>query len=55
LVFAALIAAFRKAVFLFGVPRWRPPRRSPGFDPRGIAFCYFAILLFFELAELRIP
>jgi hypothetical protein len=43
LVFAALIAAFRKAVFLFGVPRWRPPRRSPGFDPRGIAFCYFAI------------
>jgi hypothetical protein len=27
---------FRSTVFLFGVPRWRPPRRSPGFDPLGI-------------------
>src|ERR1700730_8941235 len=34
---AASIAAFMSAVFLFGVPRWRPPRLSPGFDPRGIA------------------
>jgi hypothetical protein len=29
--------AFLSAVFLFGVPRWRPPRLSPGFDPLGIA------------------
>jgi hypothetical protein len=34
---AAAIAAFRNAVFLLGVPRWRPPRRSPGNDPLGIA------------------
>src|ERR1700738_2245359 len=34
---AASIAAFMSAVFLFGVPRWRPPRLSPGFDPLGIA------------------
>src|ERR1700738_2365061 len=34
---AASIAAFMSAVFLFGVPRRRPPRLSPGFDPRGIA------------------
>ena len=27
------MAAFLNAVFLLGVPRWRPPRRSPGFDP----------------------
>jgi hypothetical protein len=39
---AAQMAAFFKTVLLFGVPRWRPPRRSPGFDPLGIA-----ILLFF--------
>jgi hypothetical protein len=45
----ALIAAFHKAVFLFGVPRWRPPRRSPGFEPRGIAS-----LLFSVLAELKV-
>jgi hypothetical protein len=31
------MAAFLNAVFLLGVPRWRPPRRSPGFDPLGIA------------------
>jgi hypothetical protein len=35
---AASIAAFRSTVFLLGVPRWRPPRLSPGFDPLGIAF-----------------
>jgi hypothetical protein len=34
---AAASAAFMSAVFLFGVPRWRPPRLSPGFDPLGIA------------------
>src|SRR4029077_13866118 len=34
---AAARAAFLSAVFLFGVPRWRPPRLSPGFDPLGIA------------------
>jgi hypothetical protein len=34
---AAAIAAFRNAVFLLGVPRYRPPRRSPGNDPLGIA------------------
>src|SRR5437763_13230047 len=34
---AAASAAFLSAVFLFGVPRWRPPRLSPGFDPLGIA------------------
>jgi hypothetical protein len=40
------MAAFRKAVALFGVPRRRPPRRSPGFDPLGIAtFADFAALL----------
>ena len=37
---AAQMAAFRKTVFLFGVPSCRPPRRSPGFEPLGI--CYFA-------------
>ena len=37
---AAQTAAFRKTVFLFGVPRCRPPRRSPGFEPLDI--CYFA-------------
>ena len=26
----------RKTVRLFGVARWRPPRRSPGFEPLGI-------------------
>jgi hypothetical protein len=34
---AAASAAFLRAVFLLGVPRWRPPRRSPGFEPLGIA------------------
>jgi hypothetical protein len=34
---AAAIAALLSAVFLFGVPRRRPPRLSPGFDPLGIA------------------
>src|ERR1700726_2683997 len=42
---AAAMAAFLSAVFLFGVPRWRPPRLSPGFDPRGIAFFPKALLL----------
>src|ERR1700730_13201232 len=42
---AAASAAFLCAVFLFGVPRWRPPRLSPGFDPLGIAiFPIFVIL-----------
>jgi hypothetical protein len=31
------MAACLSAVFLLGVPRWRPPRLSPGFDPLGIA------------------
>jgi hypothetical protein len=34
-------AAFLRAVLLLGVPFCRPPRRSPGFDPRG--FATFAI------------
>src|SRR3984893_1746933 len=34
---AAASAAFLCAVFLFGIPRWRPPRLSPGFDPLGMA------------------
>ena len=34
---AASKAAFTRAVFLLGVPGWRPPRLSPGFDPLGIA------------------
>ena len=34
---AAAKAAFTRAVFLLGVPRWRPPRLSPGLDPLGIA------------------
>src|ERR1700730_15148576 len=34
---AAARAALLSAVFLFGVPRWRPPRLSPGFDPLGMA------------------
>lgn len=36
-------AAFTSAVILFGVPFWRPPRRSPGFDPAGI--CYPVLFL----------
>ena len=31
-------AALTSAVFLLGVPGWRPPRLSPTFDPLGIAF-----------------
>jgi hypothetical protein len=38
---AASMAAFRSPVFLLGVPRWRPPRLSPGFDPLGIAVSLF--------------
>ena len=34
--FAGALASERKPVG-FGVPRWRPPRLSPGFDPLGIA------------------
>jgi len=30
-------AALMSAVFLLGVPSWRPPRLSPGLDPLGIA------------------
>jgi len=45
---AAERAAFLRAVLLLGVPFCRPPRRSPGRDPRGIAifryFCYSATL-----------
>src|ERR1700724_1764133 len=33
----AASAALLSAAFLFGVPRWRPPRLSPGFDPLGMA------------------
>src|SRR5271156_1090387 len=32
---AAKILSVR-IVRLFGVVRWRPPRRSPGFEPRGM-------------------
>jgi hypothetical protein len=32
---ATAMATFLSAIFLFGVPRWRPPRLSPGFDPLG--------------------
>src|SRR5215472_13467549 len=42
---AAASAAFLSAVFLFGVPRWRPPRLSPGFDPLGIA-CSLPFVVF---------
>jgi hypothetical protein len=38
---AAAMAAFRSIVLLLGVPRWRPPRLSPGFDPLGIALINF--------------
>src|SRR5262249_23522943 len=34
---AAASAAFLSTVFLLGVPRWRPPRLSPGFYPLAIA------------------
>ena len=30
------------SVRLLGVPFLRPPRCSPGFDPRGMALCYFS-------------
>jgi len=44
------MAAFLKTVFLFGVPRLRPPRRSPGLDPLGIAtFANFRIRALWEL------
>jgi len=40
---AASRAAALATVALFGVPRRRPPRRSPGFEPLGIAiFATFA-------------
>ncbi|MET0536565.1 MAG: hypothetical protein ABWZ64_01235, partial [Xanthobacteraceae bacterium] len=39
---AATMAAFRSTVFLLGVPRRRPPRLSPGFDPLGIALSLFS-------------
>jgi hypothetical protein len=42
---AAASAAFLSAVFLFDVPRWRPPRLSPGFDPLGIAISLFYFCL----------
>jgi hypothetical protein len=42
---AAASAAFLSAVFLFGVPRWRPPRLSPGFDPLGITIFRRLLLL----------
>src|SRR3981081_4255114 len=41
---AAASAAFLSAVFLFGVPCWRPPRLSPGSDPLGIATFAFLFL-----------
>src|ERR1700731_1269432 len=47
---AAASAAFLCAVFLFGVPRWRPPRLSPGFDPLGMAI--FRSLLFWPIKPL---
>jgi hypothetical protein len=42
---AAQKKAFFRAVVLFGVPRWRPPRRSPGSILLAFAtllLCYFA-------------
>src|ERR1700730_6551465 len=50
---AAASAAFLCAVFLFGVPRWRPPRLSPGFDPLGMAI--FRSLLFWPINPLTRP
>jgi hypothetical protein len=50
---AAARAAFLRAVLLFGVPFFRPPRRSPGLDPRGIAFLLH--LLFHLMASLAGP
>jgi hypothetical protein len=41
------MAACFSNVLLFGVPRCRPPRRSPGLDPRGILLRPFATLLLF--------
>jgi hypothetical protein len=40
-------------VFLFGVPFWRPPRRSPGLDPLGMAT--FAISDFWRVNERLMP
>jgi hypothetical protein len=42
---AAWKAAFKRAVFLLGVPGWRPPRLSPGFDPLGIAIFAFFLMM----------
>jgi hypothetical protein len=39
----ALTLSINSRVFLFGVPFWRPPRRSPSCDPRGI--CYSLLLV----------
>jgi hypothetical protein len=39
-------AAALATVALFGVPRRRPPRRSPGFEPRGI--CHFLLSLLLD-------
>jgi hypothetical protein len=47
---AAKKTASLRAVFLLGVPRLRPPRRSPGLDPLGIVIlllCYFSGLASF--------
>jgi hypothetical protein len=44
-------ASSRPIVRLFGVPFWRPPRRSPGFDPLGIAI--FASSLLFAASAAR--
>src|SRR6516164_8085916 len=50
------MAAFLKTVFLFGVPRLRPPRRSPGLDPLGIAtFANFRIRALWELLTAEFP
>ena len=38
---AAERAAFLRAVTLLGVPFCRPPRRSPGFEPRAISYFYY--------------
>ena len=53
---AAARAAFLRAVLLLGVPFCRPPRRSPGLEPRAIAiFATFAISLdrVFGIRSLR--
>jgi hypothetical protein len=43
------------AVALFGVPFLRPPRRSPGRDPRGIAALLFSLFHHVSVRALQCP